>query len=297
MSLVSKYFLMVIFLQALVLVGSGNFRSFFDLLAESEPDDNGVIISNYHGVQRKVYNPLISANGGLLYYRDLENFVNTEKSKQYFINTANWLVENSINKTDELRSREEYAVWEYDFPWRFYGWVEPPYYSALAQAESIYILALAFDLTNDEKYLLTASKAMKAFLVDYDAGGLATVETNDGSSIFLQILAKPGFVKTYVLNGHTQALIFLWHYYEMTNDSSAKVIFDKGVNYLRGNLWRYDTGTWSSYDLLENLATLEYHKAEISQLEELYDITGDNVFKAYADRFEKYLKLTPLGAE
>ena len=177
---------------------------------------------------------------------------------------------------------------------RFYGWVEPPYYSALAQAESIYVLALAFDLTNNEKYLQTANKAIKAFFVDYDSGGLATVETHDGSSIFLQILAKPGFVKTYVLNGHTQALIFLWRYYEMTNDTNAKVIFDKGVNYLKENLWKYDTGTWSSYDLLENLATLEYHKAEISQLDELYDITGENVFYVYADKFEKYLKLMPL---
>ncbi len=298
MSLVSKYFLMVIFLQAIVLVGSGTFiPSFFGLLAEPEPDENGVMISNYHGVQRKVYNPLISANGGLLYYRDLENFVNTEKSKQYFINTADWLVENSINKTDELKSGQEYAIWEYDFPWRFYGWVEPPYYSALAQAESIYVLALAFDLTNNEKYLQTANKAIKAFFVDYDSGGLASVETHDGSSIFLQILAKPGFVKTYVLNGHTQALIFLWRYYEMTNDTNAKVIFDRGVNYLKENLWKYDTGTWSSYDLLENLATLEYHKAEISQLDELYDITGENVFYVYADKFEKYLKLMPLEEE
>ena len=158
-------------------------------------------------------------------------------------------------------------------------------------------MALAFDLTNDEKYLFTANKAMKAFFVDYDFGGLATAETHDGSSIFLHILVKRGSDKTYVLNGHTQALIFLWHYYEMTNDSSAKVIFDKGINYLRENLWRYDTGTWSSYDLLENPATLEYHKAEISQLEELYDITGDNVFKAYADKFEEAMKPMPLDEE
>jgi heparosan-N-sulfate-glucuronate 5-epimerase len=298
MPLKSKCLFIVIFLQALILVSSGTIgQSFFYLLADPEPDENGVMISNYHGVQRKVYNPLISANGGLLYYRDLENSVNTEKSKEYFINTANWLVENSINKTDELKSGEEYAVWEYDFPWRFYGWVEPPYYSALAQAESIYVLALAFDLTNDEKYLQTANRAMKAFFVDYNSGGLATVEAHDGSSIFMQILAKPGFVKTYVLNGHTQALIFLWRYYEMTNDINAKVIFNKGVNYLKENLWKYDTGTWSSYDLLENLSTREYHKAEISQLEELYDITGEKIFKVYADKFEKYLKLMPLDEE
>lgn len=194
-----------------------------------------------------------------------------------------------------MENGEEYIAWEYDFPWRFYGWIEPPYYSALAQAESIYVLALAFDLTNDEKYLLTAIKAVKAFFVDYDAGGMVTIETPDGSSIFLQILAKPEFVKTYVLNGHTQSLIFLWHYSEITNDSNAKVIFDKGINYLKKNLWRYDTGSWSSYDLLENQATSEYHKAQISQLEELYDITGENVFNVYADRFEKYLEQMPLA--
>lgn len=297
MSRVIKYLLIFGFLQALLLTGSGTISSFFGLLAEPEPDDKGVMISNYHGVQRKVYNPLIAANGGLLYYRDLENYIDTEKSKEYFTNTADWLVSTSVNKTDELKNGKEYVVWEYDFPWKFYGWVEPPYYSALAQAESIYVLALAFDLTNDEKYLLTAKKAMKAFFVDYDDGGLATVETPDGSSIFLQILAKPGFIKTYVLNGDTQSLIFLWRYYEMTNDSNAKVIFDKGINYLKENLWRYDTGSWSSYDLLENPATAEYHKAQISQLEELYDITGENVFKVYADRFEKYLKLMPLDEQ
>ena len=87
-----KYFHIVVFLLALILAGSGNFSSFFFLLAEPEPDENGVMISNYHGVQRKVYNPLISANGGLLYYRDLENYIDTEKSKEYFINTAGWLV-------------------------------------------------------------------------------------------------------------------------------------------------------------------------------------------------------------
>ena len=292
-----KYFHIVIFLLALILAGSGNFSSFFFLLAEPEPDENGVMISNYHGVQRKVYNPLISANGGLLYYRDLENHIDTEKSKEYFINTADWLIKNSINKTDGLINREEYTVWEYDFPWRFYGWIEPPYYSALAQAESIYVLALAFDLTNDEKYLVTANKAMKAFFVDYSAGGMVTVETPDGSSIFLQILAKPEFAKTYVLNGHTQSLIFLWRYSEIANDSNANLIFDKGINYLKKNLWRYDTGSWSSYDLLENQAPAEYHKAQISQLEELYDITGENTFKVYADRFEKYLKQMPLVEE
>ena len=103
MSRVIKYLLIFGFLQALLLTGSGTISSFFGLLAEPEPDDKGVMISNYHGVQRKVYNPLIAANGGLLYYRDLENYIDTEKSKEYFTNTADWLVSTSVNKTDELK--------------------------------------------------------------------------------------------------------------------------------------------------------------------------------------------------
>ena len=133
MSRVIKYLLIFGFLQTLLLTGSGTISSFFGLLAEPESDDKGVMISNYHGGQRMVYNPLIAANGGLLYYRDLENYIDTEKSKEYFTNTADWLVSTSVNKTDELKNGEEYVVWEYEFPWRFYGWVEPPYYSALVR--------------------------------------------------------------------------------------------------------------------------------------------------------------------
>ncbi|MGH9995330.1 MAG: D-glucuronyl C5-epimerase family protein [Nitrososphaeraceae archaeon] len=49
----------------------------------------------------------------------------------------------------------------------------------------------------------------------------------------------------------------MWLYWEITNDSNAKIIFDKGISYLKKNLWRSDTGSWSSYDLLENQATAE----------------------------------------
>lgn len=263
--------------------------------AQSEPDDNGVLITNYHGVQRKVYNPLVSATGGLAYYQDYKSNTDTAKSQEYFINTADWFVENSVNRTiSEKTKQEEYVIWEYDFPWRFYGWIEPPYYSALAQAEAVYLLALAYDLTNDEKYRLTANKALKAFLIDYDRGGLSTIATDDGYSAFLHLIAKPEFKKIYVLNGHTQSLIFLWQYYELTKDPVAKMVFDRGINYLKENLWRYDTGSWSLYDLMENLATKEYHEAQTTQLQRLYDITGEPILKAYADRFNKYLKGMPL---
>ena len=105
----------------------------------------------------------------------------------------------------------------------------------------------------------------------------------------LHLLAKPGFPMTYVLNGHTGSLLRIWQYYELTNDPQAKLVFDKGINYLKHNLWMYDTGSWSLYDLTENLSSDSYHKSIIIQLKLLYDITGESKLKEYADRFDKYL--------
>jgi heparosan-N-sulfate-glucuronate 5-epimerase len=263
------------------------------------PDENGVIMYNYNGVQRKVYNPLFVAIGGLEYYSEYENH-GDKKSRQYFINTADWLVENAKDKDGG-----RYSIWEYNFPWSSYGWITPPYYSGLAQAQGLKVLMLAYNLTGDEKYLSESNKALRSFLVDYEKGGVISVEEEDydggigegdnESSIFIHLLAKPGFKKAYVLNGHTQSLLFLWEYYQQTQDPIAKAIFDSGIKWLRDNLWKYDTGGWSYYDQMENLASTDYHKAQITQLEKLYEITGESTLKEYGERFDKYRKNQPLS--
>ena len=255
------------------------------------PDDKGVMMYNYNGVQRKVYNPLFVANGGLKYYSEFENH-GDKQSKQYFINTADWLVNNAKDK-----GGGKYSLWEYTFPWSFYGWVSPPYSSGLAQVQGLHVLILAHNLTGNEKYLDEANKALHSFLVDYDEGGVTSNEDGIGdsdSSTFIHLLAKPGFKKIYVLNGHTQSLLLLWDYYQQTQDPIVKTIFDKGIKWLRDNLWKYDTGSWSNYDQMENLASTVYHTAHITQLRDLYGITGESTFKEYSERFDKYKKSQPL---
>lgn len=257
------------------------------------PDDKGVMMYNYNGVQRKVYNPLFVANGGIKYYEEYERH-GYNKSRQNFINTADWLVNNAKDKDGG-----KYSLWEYSFPWSFYGWVSPPYSSGLAQAQGLKVLLLAHNLTGNEKYLEEANKALHSFLVDYDEGGVISMEEDDGiadndSSIFIHLLAKPGFEKIYVLNGHTQSLLLLWDYYQHTQDPIVKTIFDKGVKWLRDNLWKYDTGSWSNYDQMENLASIDYHTAHITQLRTLYEITGEFILKEYSERFDKYKRSQPL---
>ena len=250
---------------------------------EIKPDENGVLTVDYHGVQGKVYNPLTVASGALKYYSDYVKEIDKEQSINKFISSADWLLNNAKDKG-------VYSLWEYDYPWMFYGWVSPPYSSALAQAKGLQVLTLAYELTGNEKYLDVAKKTIRSFLVDYEQGGFVTHESVGNNSLFLHILAKPGFPKTYVLNGHTNSLLTIWSYYEKTQDPIAKTIFDKGINYLKGNLVKYDTGNWSYYDLMENWAMTDYHKGQIQQFKMLYQITREPILRDYADRFEKYLK-------
>jgi hypothetical protein len=254
---------------------------------EIKPDENGVLTVDYHGVQGKVYNPLIVAGGALKYYSENAKDGTKVQAKDNFINSADWLVNNAKDKG-------EYSLWEYNYPWMFYGWVSPPYSSAFAQARGLEVLTLGYELTGNEKYIDVAKKTIRSFLVDYEDGGFVTNESVGNTSLFLHILAKPGFPKTYVLNGHTNSLISIWSYYEKTKDPIAKTIFDKGINYLKENLVKFDSGNWSYYDLMENWAMTDYHKGHIQQLKMLYQITREPILNDYTDRFEKYLKYSSL---
>jgi heparosan-N-sulfate-glucuronate 5-epimerase len=267
---------------------SYNFIGALTAFAEPVPNEKGVIMFNYKDAKHSVYNPLILASWGLSYFTKYEN-TGDNKSKEYFINTANWLAANAKDKQGG-----KHSIWEYNFTWPWYYGVTPPYYSAYAQAVGIVVLAHAYDLTKNQTYLDKAHNAFQALAVDYDRGGVMTIEDNHGDSIFFHELVKPGFKKTYVLNGHTGTLLHIWQYYELTHDPQAKCIFDKGINYLKQNLWKYDTGNWSLYDqvLFNNMkdrSTNTYHKIHIDHLNRLYNITGEPILKEYADRFSKYL--------
>lgn len=176
-----------------------------------------------------------------------------EKSKGYFINTADWLVKHAkVKETSDI----DYTLWPYNFPWPFYEGLDLPYASALAQSAGIHILILVHNMTGDEKYLEAADKAFGSFLVEYDKGGVATMEggneeeqeqdddsgiggssiNNGDDSMFLQEIAKPEYEKTYILNGHIFSLIDLWNYYEYTHNENAAAFFNKGLNYLKDNL-------------------------------------------------------------
>jgi hypothetical protein len=255
--------------------------------AEMVTDANGVAMHNYKGTIGKVYNPKVVASHGIQYFNSYSQSGDVQ-AKQNLVNTADWLVANA-------KDRETYSVWDYDFRWKSYGGIEPPYTSALAQAEGVQALLLAHNVTGNDQYLQAAKKAFGAFMVDYEQGGVASQKTPDES--FLQLLAKPGFEETYVLNGHTNSLLFIWDYYQYTHDYRALIVFGKGINWLvsGGNLQKYDAGDWSYYDLKGTRARDNYHYAHVAQLESLHAITGEPVLRDYSERFARYSEAEATG--
>jgi hypothetical protein len=233
---------------------------------------------DYGGKTGRVYNPAVAGLEGTKYYYDHQATGNPE-SRQKFLSTADWFMEHATDKGS-------YSLWEYTFDWPFYKGFVAPYSSALAQGRGMDLLVKAYDETGNEAYLLQARKAFGAFMVDYEEGGVASNEGDD--SIFLQILAKPGAPKTYVLNGHTKSLLLIKEYHEYTSDYRAMLVFGKGMTWLLENLPRYDTGAWSYYDLMGTVAAKSYHHGQTKQIGQLYDVTGEPLLKKYHSRFLGY---------
>jgi hypothetical protein len=252
------------------------------------PDENGVMMYDYGGGIGIVYNPKVVAIEGLRYYHNFYYMGDTQ-AKKYFLNTANWLVKNAY-----VKDGGNFSLWEYDFEWMHYGGVVPPYASGLAQAEGAELLAKAYQVTGDQKYLQAAKQAIAALLVDIDDGGVSSIDQTNGdvngsnSSLFIQILAKPGIQETYVLNGHTGALLHTWRYYNVTGDPNAIPILREGINYLKEHLKDFDKGDWSYYDKLGTVASDSYHEGHIKQLNYLYEITGEPILKEYSTKFAEY---------
>ena len=74
---------------------------------------------------------------------------NDESSKMYFLNNADWLVDNAINKGS-------FSLLQYNFPLPIYN-LKAPWFSAMANGQVLQVLIKAHEITLDSKYL-TAEK-------------------------------------------------------------------------------------------------------------------------------------------
>jgi heparosan-N-sulfate-glucuronate 5-epimerase len=264
-----------------ILISSGDiFRPVYSTTTEL---DNSNVPFVYYGYIKGIYiglqrNPITTTHNALEFY-DLFMKNRDEKYKEAFLNNSNWLVNNAV-------PHGKYSILEYVFPWPPYS-LEPPWRSGMAQGQALQALIKAHNITGEEKYLDTAKMLLNSFFVEVKDGGVTYKTPKNGW--WYEEYAGKGDDGPRVLNGMMFAVLGIYDYYNYTKDNSAKYLFDQGVLSLKENLWRYDhNGTYSAYDIHRAYAPLWWHKTHVDLLNQLYDITKEEIFKKYHDKWQNY---------
>ena len=246
-------------------------------------DGKGIPMLNYHGAVGLQYNPIAIAQYGLgnynLYCRSGEK---SRRSK--FLNIADWLVENLEETPYGTR------VWYHHFDWEYRDKLKAPWHSALAQAQGLSVLVRAHKETEDDRYLTAANDAFDTFTKDFKSGGVTYIDRK-GHLWFEEAIVDP---PTHILNGFLWATWGIYDYFLYTGDQEADRLFKEAIKTLRNNLSGFDAGFWSLYEQsgtrMRMLASPFYHSLHIVQLKVMHRLTGEPVFKEFADKWESYRK-------
>lgn len=206
--------------------------------------------------------------------------------QQTFLKLTDWFVE----------SQDASGLWLNTIIERQYGLTEP-WPSAMSQGLAISCLVRAGLLTNDTRYIQSATKALIPFGKQVDCGGVVRIlPPHFGGKQDMELTfyeEYPSRIGYHVLNGFIYALFGLYDLWRVVDNAQAKERFESGLFTLKQILHRFDTGYWSKYhisDKLENPATVPYHRLHIQQLFALHRITGDSIFEEFAIRWEGYSK-------
>lgn len=137
-----------------------------------------------------------------------------------------------------------------------------------------------------KKYLKAAQLALNAFFIPVEEGGVLYID-GDGGWWYLEYGYK-GEPKPRTLNGFIFALMGIYEYYKITGDKRALLLFNRGVEELKRHLHEYDTGSWTRYDLVGTMASVKYHKIHVKQMKIMYELTGDEIFLKYYEKWKAY---------
>lgn len=154
-------------------------------------------------------------------------------------------------------------------------------YSSMAQGEGISLLLRAYQVSNNEEYILAAKKAFEFMILPKENGG--TTEYNEDDVYFYECTEEP-----LILNGWIFSIWGVMDYYKFFKDENAKKLLNATLMTLEKRLPDFDVGYWSKYEDGKRICSPFYHKLHIAQLKVMYDLFGDQIYKEYADKWEKY---------
>lgn len=247
--------------------------------SEYEFDENGIPLSRFFRNDHWKHNPITVCQYGLHFFNKYFDDGN-DADKNVFLAQAHWLIDNAKTGPDNS------LIWTYLFNLPFYE-ISKPWISGMAQGEALSVLVRAHSMTGNEKFLNAAQKVWKIFRIAVEDGGVIAFFPD--SKPVIEEYPKSGETIA-VLNGFIFAMLGIYDFAEYTNDNAAKNFFSEMIDSLKGNLFRYDSGYWSYYDLKspKRLTSQSYHRLHIEQLKQLFQITQDQQFRDCVNRFQNY---------
>lgn len=240
-----------------------------------ELDNNGIPYLKDHYIrwelEKSYYNPVT-----IIHYWmdkiDINNYTNNE-----LIEIWDWLIQNTeiINE-----------VWSF-----IYDWWNPIYfknnnrwYSWMANWEWIELLLNIYKITWDIKYLNHIDILLNSFLCTDETYVKTCVNTFlDWEYHWYLEYHQDWSVKPYTLNWFIFSILWIYKFYEFSWDLKAKQIFENAIITLKLNLYKFENieKNTTMYDLIWNYAN-KYHFTHIKQLNDLYEITNDDLFLEYS---------------
>jgi heparosan-N-sulfate-glucuronate 5-epimerase len=237
----------------------------------SPKDAAGLPLRVYKSVGRQ-YNPTRIAGYGLAHFN---RYLASSRSecRETFMKTADWFAAAGDGR------------WSCHFDWND---LKAPWISCLAQGQGISVLARAYHLTGEAKYLKSARMALTPLSQPLLIGGVRS--HLDDASEFLE--EYPSSAPVHVLNGFLFALIGIYDLMRLEPASGPSVGFDELVQSLESNIGKWDLGYWSAYDVstaacgIRNAATMAYHRLHITLLRFLGTMLNRGVLRDTADRWD-----------
>lgn len=222
--------------------------------------------------------PMSSVDTGETIYFPIEIF-------QYGLGAYDlYLLNNDKEMLVKVKASADWAVdnQQKDGSWVTFTYENPDHpYSSMAQGEGISLLLRAYLGLNDKKYLSAVKKGIEFMLLPLEQGGTTKYEGND---VYLYECTEDPLI----LNGWIFSLWGIIDYCKYFDDCDIQDVLNKTLSTLERRLPDFDIGYWSMYEDGMRICSPFYHKLHIAQLNVMYDLTGKQIYKDYADRFLSY---------
>lgn len=225
----------------------------------------GIIYSNI--IKEKKFNESEhwKDDPSLKYWNVQINDINKEKAKFFFKNTLDWL-EKNISYTNGK------AHFIYNFEWVYSGYpngkLSNPWWSGLTDSYAIILFLRAYDIFNDNKYLILANDLYNSVITDFNQYGSLT---KLNKSPWIEEYVDPININTnnkmsFVLNGMIYSTYSIYAYEKYKNiNHFQKKLFES----IENNLLNYIDNSWIKYDLIGNDTNMKYYLVTKSLIDRL----------------------------